>query len=401
MKVQRTQVILLKGRNKKEAERLCHLAKNLYNAANYEMRQSFVAGNRKGNYTISTEFAKNNQPDYRALPAHCSQSVINLLEKNWKSFFQAIKEFKKNPKKFKGRPKLPRYKDKNGYSILVISSHILGKYLTKQGYLKFPKVFDFKIKTTIQLNQIKEVRIVPEATCFRCEVVYEKEVMKNENLKHENKMSIDLGINNLATMYNNVDGKSFIVNGKPLKSINQFYNKKLAELKSFVGDKSSNRIRNFTKRRNNKVKDYIHKVSKLIINHCIENNIGHLIVGHNKNWKQEVNIGSRNNQHFVGIPFSMLQNQLCYKCEEVGIVYQETEESYTSKCDHFANEEMKHHEKYLGKRVHRGLFKSSTGKIINADVNGAIGIMRKVTNDVAWRPVGSVVASNPVKMNVP
>lgn len=119
MKVQRTQVILLKGRNKKEAERLCHLAKNLYNVANYEMRQSFVAGNRKGNYQISTEFAKNNQPDYRALPAQCSQQTINLLEKNWKSFFSLCKEYKKNPSKFRGRPHLPKYKDKNGCSILV------------------------------------------------------------------------------------------------------------------------------------------------------------------------------------------------------------------------------------------------------------------------------------------
>ena len=401
MKVQRTQVILLKGKNLKEAQHWCHLAKNLYNAANYEMRQSFIAGNRKGNYIISTEFAKNNQPDYRALPAQCSQQTINLLEKNWKSFFALCKEYKKNPSKFKGRPHLPKYKDKKGCSILVFPSQALGTKLTESGYIKFPKGISLKIKSTISLEKIQQVRIVPEATCFKCEVVYEKEVMKNENLKDENKMSIDLGVNNLATMYNNVDGKSFIVNGKPLKSINQFYNKKLAELKSFVGDKSSKRIRNFTKRRNNKVKDYMHKVSKLIVNHCIENNIGHLIVGHNKEWKQEVNIGSRNNQHFVGIPFSMLQNQLRYKCEEVGIIYEETEESYTSKCDHFANEEMKHHEKYLGKRIHRGLFKSSVGKIINADVNGAIGIMRKVTDDVAWRPVGSVVASNPVKMNVP
>ena len=398
MKVQRTEIIMLKGRNLKEAQHWCHLAKNLYNAANYEMRQSFIAGNRKGNYIISTEFAKNNQPDYRALPAQCSQQIINLLEKNWKSFFKSIKDWKKNPKKYKGRPKLPKYKDKDGCFPILFTKQSFGK---KFDYLKFPKVMKFKIKTRIPLEQIKQVRIIPEATCFKCEIVYEKEIVKNENLKFENKMSIDLGVNNLATMYSNVDGKSFIMNGKPLKSINQFYNKKLAELKSLVGKSSSKRIKNFTKRRNFKVKDYLHKASRLIVNLCIQNNIGHLIVGHNKNWKQEVNIGSRNNQHFVGIPFSMLQNQLKYKCEEVGIIYQETEESYTSKCDHLANEEMKHHEKYLGKRIHRGLFQSSTGKIINADVNGAIGIMRKVINDDAWRPVDRVVALNPVKMNVP
>ena len=398
---QRTQVILLKGKNKKEAERLCHLAKNLYNVANYEMRQSFIAGNRKGNYTISKEFAKNNQPDYRALPAHCSQQTINLLENNWKSFFASCKEYKKNPSKFKGRPRLPKYKDKSGCSILVFPSQALGTKLTESGYIKFPKSVSLKIKSTVSLEKIQQVRIVPEATCFKCEIVYEKEVKNDESLKTENKASVDLGVNNLVTMYSNVDGKSFIINGKPLKSVNQFYNKKLAVLKSYVEDSSSKRIKNFTKKRNNKVKDFIHKTTKTVVDICLKNKIGHLIVGHNKEWKKEIDIGSINNQKFVCIPFSMLQSQLKYKCEEVGIVYEETEESYTSKCDHFANETMEHHNKYKGKRVYRGLFKSSTGKILNADVNGAIGIMRKVTDDVAWRPVGSVVASNPVKINVP
>ena len=146
MKVQRTQVILLKGKNLKEAQYWCHLAKNLYNAANYEMRQSFISGNRKSGYEISTQFGRSNQEDFRALPCDCSQAVINLLEKNWKSFFRVIKEFKKNPKKFKGRPKLPRYKDKNGYSILIFNSKQFK--IDEKGRIIFPKrkySFDFKI----------------------------------------------------------------------------------------------------------------------------------------------------------------------------------------------------------------------------------------------------------------
>ena len=201
--VQRVEIIMLKGRNKKEAQRLCHLAKNLYNAANYEMRQSFIAGNRKGNYAISTEFAKDNQSDYRALPAQCSQQIINSLEKNWKSFFKSIKDWKKNPKKYKGRPKLPKYKDKDGYNVLIITSQQIGNKLTQKEYIKLPKGIDLKIKTRIPLEHIKQVRIVPEATCFKCEIVYEKEIKQNENLKFENKMSIDLGANNLATMFIN------------------------------------------------------------------------------------------------------------------------------------------------------------------------------------------------------
>lgn len=396
--VQRVEIIMLNGKNNKEAERLCHLSKNLYNAANYEMRQSFIAGKKKSNYRISTEFAKNNQSDYRALPAQCSQQIINLLEKNWKSFFKSAKDRNKNPKKYKGRPRLPRYKKKDGYNVLIITSQQLGSKLTKRGYLKLPKGIYLKVKTRIKLNQIQQIRIVPEATCFKCEIVYEKEIVKNENLNYENKVSIDLGVNNLATMFINDEAfSSCIINGRPLKSMNQFYNKKLAVLKSFVGDKSSNRIRNFTKRRNNKVKDYIHKASRWIIGICAEHHIGHLIIGKNDGWKQKSKLSKKVNQHFIGIPFDMLINQLIYKAEEVGIVVTMTEESYTSKIDHLACESFGHNEKYLGKRVNRGLFKSSTGNVINADVNGAIGIMRKVVGEsLVIKIADSVGAFTPV-----
>ena len=396
--LQRVEIIMLKGKNKKEAQRLCHLSKNLYNAANYEMRQSFIAGKKKSNYQISAEFAKDNQSDYRSLPAQCSQQILNLLEKNWKSFFKVTKDRKKNPKKYKGIPTLPRYKKKDGYNILIITSQQIGNKLTKQGYLKLPKDIDLRIKTRIQLDQINQIRIVPEATCFKCEIVYEKEVVKNENLKVENKISIDLGVNNLATMFIYDEAfSSCIINGRPLKSMNQFYNKKLATLKSFVGDKSSNRIRNFTKRRNNKVKDYIHKASRFIISLCEQHHIGHLIIGKNDGWKQKSKLSKKVNQHFIGIPFEMLINQLIYKAEEIGIVVELTEESYTSKIDHLVGESFGHKENYIGKRVHRGLFKSSVGKVINADVNGAIGIMRKVVGESLIAKIAdSVGAFTPV-----
>ena len=396
--VQRVEIIMLKGRNKKEAQRLCHLSKNLYNSSNYEMRRSFIADDRKSGYQISTEFAKDNQTDYRALPAQCSQQIINLLEKNWKSFFKSVKDWKKNPNKYKGRPKLPKYKDKDGYNVLIITSQQIGNKLTQNGYLKLPKGIDLRIKTRIQLEQIKQVRIIPEATCFKCEIVYEKEIVKNENLKIENKISIDLGVNNLATMFINDEAfSSCIINGRPLKSINQFYNKKLAKLQSFVENKSSKRIKNFTKRRNNKVKDFVHKASRWIINYCNYHNIGHLIIGKNDGWKQKSKMSKKVNQHFVGIPFEMLINQLVYKAEDVGITVELTEESYTSKTDHLAGESFGHKDKYLGKRIHRGLFQFSTGKVINADVNGAIGIMRKVVGDsLVTKIADSVGAFTPV-----
>ena len=396
--IQRVEIIMLKGKNKKVAQRLCHLSKNLYNAANYEMRQSFLKGKKKSNYQISTEFAKDNQSDYRALPAQCSQQVINLLETNWKSFFKSAKDRKNNQKKYRGKPKLPRYKKKDGYNILIITSQQLGSKLTQKGYIKLPKGIDLKIKTRISLEQIQQIRIVPEATCFKCEIVYEKEIVKNENLNYENKISIDLGVNNLATMFiNDEEFSSCIINGRPLKSINQFYNKKLATLKSFVVDKPSNRIRNFTKRRNNKVKDYIHKASRFIISLCEQHHIGHLIIGKNNGWKQKSKMSKKINQHFIGIPFEMLINQLVYKAEDIGIVVTMTEESYTSKIDHLVGEQFGHKENYMGKRVHRGLFKSSTGKVINADVNGAIGIMRKVIGEsLVSKIADSVGAFTPV-----
>lgn len=396
--VQRVEIITLRGRNKKEAQRLCHLSKNLYNAVNYEMRQSFIAGNRKSGYEISTEFAKDNQSDYRALPAQCSQQVINLLEKNWKSFFKSVKDRKKNPNNYKGRPKLPNYKKKDGYNILIITSQQIGNKLTQKGYIKLPKGIDLKIKTRIQLGHIKQIRIVPEAVCFKCEIVYEKEIVKNENLKMENKISIDLGVNNLATMFINDEAfSSCIINGRALKSINQFYNKKLAKLRSFVGDKSSKRIKDFTRRRNNKVKDFIHKTSRQIISFCEQHRVGHLIIGKNDGWKQKSKMSKKVNQHFISVPFEMLINQLIYKGEDVGVVVELTEESYTSKIDHLACESFGHKEKYLGKRVHRGLFKSSTGQVINADVNGAIGIMRKVVGDsLVTKIADSVGAFTPV-----
>lgn len=186
-------------------------------------------------------------------------------------------------------------------------------------------------------------------------------------------------MNNFATCINNIGLNPFIVNGRVIKSINQFFNKKKARLQSFIGDKgSSARINHLTHRRNNKIGDYLHKTSRCIINYCIKYGIKTIVVGKNKNWKQEINIGSKNNQSFVSIPFATLINQLKYKGEEVGIIVEETEESYTSKCSFLDSEPICKSENYLGKRIKRGLFKSFTNKLINADVNGAYNILKKV-----------------------
>ena len=230
-----------------------------------------------------------------------------------------------------------------------------------------------------KVSNICQVRITPQATCYIIEVVYEKTIKEGENDLNLNAyLAIDLGINNLATCTNNVGLRPFIVNGRIIKSFNQYYNKEKSKLQSFVGDKSSRRIEELTLKRNNKVADYMHKTSRIIINYCLKHKIKTIIVGKNKNWKQEINIGKKNNQNFTTIPFNKLIEQLMYKGEEVEIIVIIQEESYTSKCSALDFEEIKKKEVYLGKRTNRGMFITSSNKRINADVNGSLNIMRKV-----------------------
>ena len=194
--------------------------------------------------------------------------------------------------------------------------------------------------------------------------------------------------------------KPILINGKPLKSINQYYNKKLANLKSKLRNekKTSKRIKSLTNKRNNKVNDYLHKTSRLITNYLVSNNINTLVVGKNKEWKQDVNIGKKNNQNFVQIPHSRLIDMLLYKCKLRGINVIITEESYTSKCSFLDDEGIKKHKVYKGNRIKRGLFKSSEGVLINADVNGSLNILKKVVGKFNYNPIE--VCSTPTVITV-
>lgn len=374
-------------KNSQEIDNLCCLSKNLYNYATYCMRQYFIhTGNMLSEYELTGKLAKRDQVDYRALPAQTSQQIIKLLFKNWKSFFKANKDYKRNPKKYKGRPKLPKYKDKvKGRNVVLFTGQ---QCRLKGGFVHFPKGIIEPLRTKV--DNVIQVRLVPQATCYIIEVVYKKEIQVYENLKKENMLGIDLGVNNLATCMNNVGKRPFIINGKPVKSINQYSNKLKAKFMSYVNNKgTSKNIKRVLLRRNNKIQDYMHKASRTIVDYCIKHDIGTIVIGLNSDWKQELQTGKVNNQNFVSIPFKTLIEQIQYKAEEVGINVIITEESYTSKIDHFAFETMKHHDKYLGKRVKRGCFQSSTHKLLNADVNGAIGIMRKVAGDSVVKQIAS------------
>lgn len=390
-------------KNSKAMEDLCFNAARLYNFVNYHKRQAFFGKQENfGEYEMDKLCAEFNQEDFRRLPAQTSQQVVGQVFDAWKSFWASLKEWKKNPSKFMGKPKAPKYKDKDGCGVASFTNQ---QCKLKDGHIGFPKSVGISpIKTNV--DNVCQVRIVPQATCFVVEIIYEKQIITHENINPENVMAIDPGLNNLLTSIDNVGNRPFIVNGRGLKSINNFYNKQKAKFQSYIGDRgTSNRIDKLTQKRNNKINNALHQTSSFVVKNCIGNNIGTVAIGKNERWKTGIHLGKKTNQQFVGIPHARLITMIEYKLKLHGINCIVHEESYTSKCDHLAFEEMKHHEKYSGKRIKRGLFKSAIGKCLNADVNGALGIGlkskvfrdgKKFIHDLL--DIG--LAFNPVKFNI-
>lgn len=365
----------------------CHISKNLYNQANYIVKQGMIDRNWI-RYKELDSLLKDN-PSYKSLPAQSAQQTLKLLDKNWSSFFASIREWKRDPSKFLGMPRPPKYKHKNGEFALILTNQ---QCKIRNGIIKLPKKLgNLEIKT--RLKQFNQIRILPQGVGYKCEIVYEKEMI-DLHLDKERVAAIDLGIDNLITMVNNIGETPIIVKGGIVKSTNQYYNKEKAKIQSFLDKhklQSSRRLDYMTHKRNLKINDYFHKSSRAIINYCIKNNIGRIIIGYNELWKQESNMGKKNNQKFVNIPYLKLIQQIEYKAAEVGISTEKTEESYTSKCS-FLDLEPMEKRNYVGVRVHRGLFKSSNGTLINADCNGAYNIMRKVISlkeieDVVLHPI--------------
>lgn len=371
----------------------------LYNYVLFNVRQGIFSGDYINEYEFSTKLCKENQVDFRNLPSVVSQQVVAQVFSVTKSWMKSKKEYEKNPSKFLSRPKLPKYKRGKKQNMVVFTASACR--LKSDGYIHFVKNIISPIKTKIGDNKLCQVRIIPQATCYVVEVIYEKKE-QDLNLNKDNVLSIDLGLNNICTCISNVGISPFIVNGKVIKSFNQWYNKKKARLMSLIGDKgTSRRINKMTCYRNCWISDKIHKISRYIIDICRSNNIGTIVIGQNRGWKQEINLGKRINQKFVEIPFSDLINKISYKAKLIGINLITHEESYTSKIDHMAFEPLKKQDAYLGKRKRRGLFQSSIGKLINADINGAIGIGRKVFGDsYVSRIIDSGLAFNPIRINI-
>ena len=399
--------------NYKEIDAISFLSKNLYNAANYIVRQEFIWTSKEKEWRfrdhavwirynkLQKMMQDSKNPDYEALPRKISQHVLKQVDKNWKSFFESIKDWKKFPEKYTGRPSLPDYKDKTkGRNSLVYTIQAISAPELRKGIALLSGT---SISVSTQQKNICQVRISPKKQHYVIEVIYKKEV--NDLGLDKNKIaSIDLGLDNLAAITSNQRGfQPLLINGRPLKSMNQFYNKELARVQSFVGNKSSNRIIKLSNKRNRKIDNYLHNASRDVVDILIANGIGTLVIGKNKQWKTEINIGKKNNQEFVDIPHARFIEMLTYKCELVGIkVVPETEE-YTSKCSFIDMEPIKKHETYAGKRIKRGLFRSANGTLINADCNGSGNILRKAFPNAFADGIEGVVVSpvriTPYKLN--
>ena len=373
---------IIKSNNKyyKILDEYCFKSKNLYNFANYHIRKTFIDTGEWLKYNKLDKMLKQKgiDFDYRNMPtAQSSQQCLKLLDKNWKSFFKSIKDWVKHKDKYNGRPKLPKYLKKNGRNILILTNQ---NCKLKNNIINFPKTFNgFTLKT--KANNIQQVRMLPRNKHIVIEVVYKINI--KDKIKDNNKyVSIDIGLDNLATLTNNCNIQPVIINGRKMKSINKYYNKELSHYRKIAKRVNNldytNRMNRLTIKRNNMISDLIHKASKSIIEYALSCGANTIIIGNNKDWKRNSSMSKKVNQSFVGIPHQDLIDKITYKAENIGLNVIVTEESYTSGTS-FLDNELPIKENYKKeRRIFRGLFKTNKGRLINADVNGSLQIMKKV-----------------------
>ena len=385
-----------------------HKSKNLYNHANFLVRKEFLQNDRWIRYGEMDKLLKADLEfdDYRQMPtAQSAQQTLRLLEKDWKSFFAAIKDWSAHKEKYLGRPKLPKYKPKNGKHIFILTNQ---NVKLKKDTLYFPKIFQgFTVRPRfVELTNFvsfQQVRFLPGFRSFTIELVYTIEVPDVAFADNGRYLSIDIGLDNLATVVNNAGLKPVILNGKGLKSVNKYYNKQISHYREIAKRMNAkdytNRMASLTRKRNHKMDDYMHKASSYLIRYALSNNFYTIVIGNNKEWKQNSSMGKTVNQSFVGIPHMRLIEMIRYKAQNVGLNVILTEESYTSGTSFLDEEEPVKANYNKKRRVYRGLFVSNTGRKINADVNGAYQIMKKVFPK-AFADGIKGVALHPVRVSV-
>ena len=368
---------------------LCHIAKNLKNQAIYNVRQHYFKNKKYLSYNENYKMLKNSE-NYKKLNSNMAQQILKEVDESFKSFFALLKLAKNG--QYNGKVKLPNYLDKDGFTTLVIGFVRLKDDMLivpySNSFRKTHKEITIKLPSVLKDKKIKEIRIIPKqhSRYFEIQYTYEVEEIQRE-LNENNVLGIDLGIDNLCTCVTNT-GASFIIDGRKLKSINQYYNKINAKLQSIKDKQKISRTtlrqKRITRKRNNRINDYLSKAARTIVNYCLNNDIGKLVLGYNEDFQRNSNIGSINNQNFVNIPYGKLRDKLIYLCKLYGIEFKLQEESYTSKASFFDGDEIPIYDKenpqeyiFSGKRIKRGLYQTSTGKLINADCNGALNILRK------------------------
>ena len=372
---------------------LCHLSKNLYNEANYLIRQEkFSTGRWVRYYELWTNLK--NSPNYQGLPAQTAQQTLRIVDACWRAYQIAMEDYTVNPEKYFAMPRFPKYKRKDGEFILAFSNQ---QVKLRNGMLRLTNGI-IEVRTRLSKGtKITGARIMPRGVGYNLEITYDKEVKEKRVQEKERTiegemandpkeqarpcraLGIDPGLNNLLTTVNNIGVPPIAFKGGPVKSINQFYNKRRAELRSQYarqGIETGPKMQKLSLKRNRKINCFFHLVSYLVILYCKMWDIDTIVLGRNKLWKQEINLGKRTNQNFVNIPFYKLYQMIKYKAEEAGIRVIEIDEAYTSMCSFLDWESIEHLEVYMGKRISRGLFRSAKGILINADVNGAYNHMR-------------------------
>jgi len=397
-------------------DKLSFHSARLYNSCVYNIRQYYF--NNNSYLSFKEQYHQITSDDnFSILINDSSQQVLRMVDKNFRSFFSLLKL--KNKGKYSNKINIPNYLPKeDGWSIFIAgrSARIKGDKVYIGLTKKFRDLYNINQKdlildlpTNLNINKLQQLQIKPTYGGKQYEILfcYEKP-NENKQLNKNNYLSLDCGLDNLLTSYDVNNKSSFIIDGKPLKSVNHYYNKQKAKLQSEyernkLKDKNTKRFIKLSEYRKNYINNYLNQSVNKIVKYCINNNIGTIVIGDFKGIKQEINLGKKNNQNFVSIPFGILKRKLEAKCNYYGINYILQEESYTSKCSSLDLEEIKKHENYLGKRIKRGLFKTPSGVLIHADVNGSINILRKYIKskpggDLSPTDVSGAI-NHPVRIN--
>ena len=381
----------LSKKDYKTLKKLCHTAKNLTNEAIYNARQHFFNEKKYLSYTDNYKMLKNSE-NYRTLNSNMSQQILREVDGSFKSFFKLMK-LAKEGRYNREDVRLPHYLPKDGYATLVIGFVRIKDHKLvipySNSFRKNHDIIEVNIPPILKDKTVKEIRIIPKynARFFEIQYTYEEECI-SRNLDKNNALAIDMGVDNLVTAASS-NGNTFIIDGRRLKSINQWYNKENARLQSIkdkqkYGKKTTERQKRLLLKHHHRVNDYMNKTARYVISYCIDHDIGTLVIGSNDDFQRSSNIGRANNQTFVNIPLGKLKEKLKYLCELNDIRYVEQEESYTSKASFFDQDdipiyskESNYHYIFSGRRIHRGMYETSKGYAFNADVNGALNILRK------------------------